>query len=165
MRPAHRHVTQTRTRATRPHHSSFSHKAQVQHSPCHSLICITISRKATPRAPQRRQSPGMPSRKSALRWHATPEVEAQHIHTVEQAEALAALPSATAVEVSAVHNKCASRKRAQVHDGLREGSHQTAATRVTRSASDGCGIQSVLLCDKDLDRIVAPAWWVMEHLF
>ena len=25
MRPAHRHVTQTRTRATRPHHSSFSH--------------------------------------------------------------------------------------------------------------------------------------------
>ena len=62
----------------------------------------------------------MPSRKSALRWHATPEVEAQHIHTVEQAEALAALPSATAVEVSAVHNKCASRKRAQVHDGLFE---------------------------------------------
>ena len=109
----------------------------------------------------------MPSRKSPL---STPQVAhnaggrgpAHHRFTVEQAEALAALPSATSVEVPAVHNKCASRKKAQVHEVFEK---DPTNSRATRSASAGCGIQSVLLCDKGLDRILSIAWWVMEHLF
>ena len=61
----------------------------------------------------------MPTRKSAPRWHELLPVEARP-STVEEAEALAAVPPATAVEVPSVPciqiHEPGSRKKARIHE-------------------------------------------------
>ena len=167
MRPAHRHVTQTRTRALPLTIAPFPTRRKFStHLVTASSVLLSQDKQphvplSAGRAPGcrhgRAPSGGMQRRKSSPST-STPWNKRRLWRRFRAPQQSRCPPCTTSVPR-------ARGPKLQVHDGLREGSHQTAATRVTRSASDGCGIQSVLLCDKDLDRIVAPAWWVMEHLF